>query len=275
MPFLGEVPITAFFPRVESTSGKRKATTWNTSSIKKRKKDNEAIQKGPDINNSKGKNRIPGASNIICKGMESSMNPVVLDPTSPPPLAVCSQPVSNLIDGVATQQRTFFLPTPTTMPRPQSYHPGQSHRRSVAPDSQDPVLEPVQLSAHCTPSCKPRNLFFLSSGCSQPSTPKRRNSFYASIQPEFLQKGDTILEDFTSERGMAVCSSQSQLLSPVHESPRRPHTNLERLRSSTSSGDDNIPSSQVQERELTPLTAESKLQMDLTLLLVCFYILSS
>ena len=277
MPFLGEVPITAFFSRVESTSAKRKATTLNTSSNKKRKKDNEAIQKGPHISNSKGKNRIPGTSNIIRKGGKSSTSPVVLDPTSTPSLAVCSQPVSNLIDGVATQRHTFFLPTPTTMPRQQSYHPGQSHRHSVAPDSQDPVLEPVQLSVHCTPtsSCKPRNLFFFSSGCSQPSTPRQRDSFHGSIEPEVLQKGVTILEDFTSERGMAVCSSQSQLLSPVYESPPRPHTNLERLRSSTSSSDDNIPSSQVQERELTVLSAESKLQMELTLLLVRFYTLSS
>lgn len=304
MPFLGEVPITAFFSRVESTSTKRKVTTRNKSSSNKKRRtdDGEAIPKAPSIDNSKRKKSIRGSSNVRRKERECPTSPVALEPNSgkkqggnasfltPPPVcsvhvtthktpspALCPQPVSNPIDGIATRRRTFFLPTPTTMPRPQSYHPGQSHRHSVAPDSQDPVLEHVHSSIHCTPSRNPRNLFSMSSGRSQPATPKRRDSFHDFIQREFLQKGvATSFEDLTSER-MAVGSSQSQLLSPVHESPQRPHKNSERLRRSTSSDDDSIPSSQIQEREFTVSSAglKSKLgQMEITLLLVCFYMSS-
>jgi len=306
MPFLGEVPITTFFSRVESTSTKRKKTTQNKSSSNKKRKidDSEAIPKAPHTETSKGKELIRGSSNITRKRRERSTSPVVLGPnsgkkqgetvsflTAPPACnirvtahktpspTVHSQPVSNPIDGVATQRRTFFLPTPTTMPRPQSYHPGQSHRDSVAPDSQDLVLEPVHSPTHCTPSRNPHNLLSMSSRRSQPATPKRRDSFYGFIQPEFLQKGVTIsFEDSTSERSMTVHSSQSQLLSPVHESPQRRHTNLERPCRSISADDDNIPSSQIQERELIVSSAGSKSKfrhMEIALLLVCFYIVSS
>jgi hypothetical protein len=303
MPFLGEVPITTFFSRVESTSTKRKKTTQNKSSSNKERKidDSEAIQKAPQTENSKGKKLIRGSSNIRRKRRESSTSPgpnsgkkqgeAVSFLTAPPACnirvtahktpspTVCSQPVSNPIDGVATRRRTFFLPTPTTMPRPQSYHPGQSHRDSVAPDSQDLVLEPVHSPIHCTPRRNAHNLLSMSSRHSQPATPKRRDSFYGFIQPEFLQKGPTTsFEDSTSERRMAVHSSQSQLLSPVYESPQRRPTNLERPCRSISADDDSIPSSQIQERELIVSSAGSKSKfrhMEIELLLVCFYIMSS
>ena len=301
MPFLGEVPITTFFSRVESTSTKRKTTTRNKASSNKKRKiyDSEATPETPHTENSKRKKVIRGSSNTTRKGKESSTSPVVLDPnsgkkqgqiTAPPACnghvaahktpspAVCSQAASTPIDGVATQRRTFFLPTPTTMPRPQSYHPNQSRRNSVVPDSQDLVLEPVRSPVRCTPSRYPDNLFFMSSRPSQPVTPKRRDSFHGSTQPEFLQKDVTKSSgDFTSER-MVVQSSQSQLLSPVHKSPQRRQPNLERLCRSTPVDDDNIPSSQIQERELTMSSPGSKSKsrhMEIALPLVCFYIASS
>ncbi|KIM45859.1 hypothetical protein M413DRAFT_295814 [Hebeloma cylindrosporum] len=272
MPFLGEVPITTFFSRVESTSTKRKATTRNKSSLNKKRKtdDSEATSTSPRVDDAKAKKPTCVPSNITREGKKSSTSQVVLEPNSgkkqgqfvsfptppacnahakaheTPSLGVCSKPLSNPINEVANQRRTFFLPTPKTMPRLQSYHTRQSHRHSVAPDSQDPVLEPVHSSIHCTPGGSPRDPFFMSSGSPQPATPKRRNPSRAS---NGLEKGTMLFAHFTPER-TAVCSSQSQLLSPVHKSPQRPHTNLERLRRSNSS-DDSIPSSQIQERELT------------------------
>jgi hypothetical protein len=301
MPFLGEVPITTFFSRTESTSTKRKATTSKSSSNKKqRKEDTEAILKASPV---EGRKAIHGSSKITREEGEGSTSTIVLGSSSrnkqadivsfmtPPPArnfhvtARTTPPPGDPQpralqpnDSAAIQRRAFFLPTPTTMPRPQSHHSAHSHRLSVAPDSQELILEPVHSSIQCTPSRNPHNLFSMSPGRPHPSTPKRRNVFPSSIQPTVLQKDDTAFEDCTSDRGIIIGSSQSQFLSPVHKSPQRPQTNSEHLLSSTSLDEDSIPSSQIQERELTLSSLEPKSrfrQMGSALPLVCLYIVSS
>jgi len=296
MPFLGEVPITAFFSRTESTSKKRKVTTSKTSSNKRQKKeDTEVISNAPSIDNSKGKKDVFGSSMVTREEEESSMGPIVLESMSrkkqaeivsfltplparnlhvtarkTPPLDVDSQSRALKPNhGVSIQRRAFFLPTPTTMLRP---HASQSHRNSVEPDSQEPVLEPVHSSIHCSPSRNRHNPFSMSPGRPQPSTPKGREVFPGSLQPTFLQKDDTTFEDFSSDRGIVIGSSQSQLLSPVHKSPQRPQTNSKRICSGTSLDEESIPSSQVQERELAVSCMEPKSrfrQVGIALPLVC------